>query len=740
MDQRLLRISVCGKELELGPPEFHVLTGLSFNGWEQPPSTSLFFKKHFQGVKKITFSQLREAFQKHCTKLGGVDDDALRFALLIILYGVLWIKHSAARVEESYMHLVDDLERFDKFPWGLVAYEFLVLVSHNNRIKLNLQKKNKKGVTVEIQGFGYALQLFAYEMHNKIGGLCATRLDEAITPRMLRWAPVPHKVGRQKIQALLKPTFASDLNSMQLLPGELENLQAAGIAKGVECRVPLNEIIHFTKKTQPLHTLKKHQNVSKDDPLSSMHVERRGIHLPKRSTRAAHSVVDITDRELFSKRGLRDIQAEKQGNIEKKETKKGKRKIMEKGQISSPGSKNKRKKVALQKKPNVPPTNEPPLNDGQPSASQQGNLAEATNEPPLNDGQASDSQQGSIDENLKRSSNNKKMEKGTNDCQTKAETKDCQSKPLKNPTTKVPTVSLETEVVATEVVDCELITDEEFEPNQSRRKSSRLKRPRPLKYGLREGPYPLQVASAASISAFEAWYTSNVNDLQSRPLKGMPYVGEHHATWFEELWKPNGWHIDCLVNMNIAAFKRDQTGFLAKWTVVEQTGWNALCALTHVVLRSQLKPYVEGRAPFQLATPWWEAEKILGSAQVNRDHWVCYEIQIDKQQVTVYDSLSDTRVAKRVRKPFDQVLKNLAWICKEFQVWDRRSTKSRLKRVWDLKIHQHPPQQGNTTNCGIMALKYFECLITNRTLKVLHEDHGSEFRRSYCAQLFEYEV
>ncbi|XP_057786596.1 uncharacterized protein LOC131004043 [Salvia miltiorrhiza] len=571
--------------------------------------------------------------------------------------------------------------------------------------------------------------------------------------------------------------------------------------------------------------------------------------LPKRSTRAAHSIVDITDRELFSKRGLIDIGTKKKAPIIKKERKRALKRRNEMVQSSSRVKNTKRKKVAAATTANIPTPNEGPLNEEHGNASQQANVfppkmgdrldttrqfqevAAATtanvptpNEGPLNEEHGNASQQAnvfqtkkgdrlpttsqfdelikisrellarvvSIDENKKTKTTPHHSGKGSHEAGqpyvvedpsidlqfadrdiygnqmmvdkdavqpddfessvpepqdrekgtcTSAQTQECKRKAQKKAPTTVSAILDSSNVLANHVVEFELLTNQDiarFETTES----SRVSRRQQLQYGVSEGPYPLRVAWPQTISAFEAWYTNAAKTPQSKPLKGMPYVGDRHASWFEELWKARGWlssdHIDCLVHLNIAAFKRNPTAFLTKWTVVEQIGWNALCAVTEDVLRSQLKPYIEGRAPYQLATPWWEAEKVVGLAQLQKEHWVCYEINIDEQCVIIYDSLSSSRDPLLVRKPFARVLINLAWMCQECKLWERRFKKKSLHQVWELKIENHLPQQGNTTNSGIMALKYFECLITNTPMSVLHEDHGEEFRRSYCAQLFDH--
>lgn len=61
-----------------------------------------------------------------------------------------------------------------------------------------------------------------------------------------------------------------------------------------------------------------------------------------------------------------------------------------------------------------------------------------------------------------------------------------------------------------------------------------------------------------------------------------------------------------------------------------------------------------------------------------------------------------------------------------------------LRSEWDIVPNPNPPQQTNCSDCGIMALKYIECLVSGHDVADLDPERCAIFRRSYCGQLYEY--
>ncbi|XP_073270344.1 uncharacterized protein [Primulina huaijiensis] len=92
------------------------------------------------------------------------------------------------------LSLVEDLDLFNKYPWGMIAYnEVLKSIKRDlTSIKLKKKKKNEKIVeygAFTLNGFVHPLQILTYECISGIAKKFAKRRDRynMILPRMCRW-------------------------------------------------------------------------------------------------------------------------------------------------------------------------------------------------------------------------------------------------------------------------------------------------------------------------------------------------------------------------------------------------------------------------------------------------------------------------------------------------------------------------------------------------------------------------
>lgn len=188
--QRQISFVINERRLEFGPVEFFTITGLRFGKWEDPPESSAIHSDVFGGKQKLFVKDVYDAFAKESADSGGKGDKVLKLALLLMLYSYLLVRHrTGKRIEVQYLHLVDDLERFNQFPWGVVVYQFLVTASHNCKTIIDNSLAVDKKPTFDAYGFTFAIQVFAYEVHANVALHCAIRPRgcEHQFPRMLRW-------------------------------------------------------------------------------------------------------------------------------------------------------------------------------------------------------------------------------------------------------------------------------------------------------------------------------------------------------------------------------------------------------------------------------------------------------------------------------------------------------------------------------------------------------------------------
>ncbi|PON52879.1 hypothetical protein TorRG33x02_307240 [Trema orientale] len=92
------------------------------------------------------------------------DEDTVKIAKVFIVENFLVGKRNVRLVDEFVMKLVDNEERFEKYPSGRHSYDEKVLYYRGALKNLSNTKKN-----YELCGFLLALQIWAYEVFPKIG-------------------------------------------------------------------------------------------------------------------------------------------------------------------------------------------------------------------------------------------------------------------------------------------------------------------------------------------------------------------------------------------------------------------------------------------------------------------------------------------------------------------------------------------------------------------------------------------
>ncbi|KAL6312312.1 hypothetical protein AAG906_004963 [Vitis piasezkii] len=120
----------------------------------------------------------------------------------------------------EWVALVDNLEAFNKYPWGGICYErtlFGLQRALENRVSKYQDKKKTKGeAAVEaysLVGFPYAFQVWAYEAIPLIGLKYATRVSERY-PRILNWSATSAPRSTEVENVFLEPHINKELQEM----------------------------------------------------------------------------------------------------------------------------------------------------------------------------------------------------------------------------------------------------------------------------------------------------------------------------------------------------------------------------------------------------------------------------------------------------------------------------------------------------------------------------------------------
>lgn len=129
-------------------------------------------------------------FKKASLECHGGGDNVFKLSLLLIFFICLLMRNGTSkRIELQYLHIVDDLELFNRFPWRFLAYESIVIAAHNYKALIDQKVVQGENPTFDAYGFIHLIQVFAYEVHTNLGLHCTKWLyhPDVQFPRMRRW-------------------------------------------------------------------------------------------------------------------------------------------------------------------------------------------------------------------------------------------------------------------------------------------------------------------------------------------------------------------------------------------------------------------------------------------------------------------------------------------------------------------------------------------------------------------------
>ncbi|XP_057810197.1 uncharacterized protein LOC131024690 [Salvia miltiorrhiza] len=184
-----LVFNINNSSMEFQPTDFHLITGLRLVNSEASSSTttsSSIHKRVFQGRPTIMFKDVEEAFLDVSHDHEGRGEVTLKLALLYFLYGVVLPASPTKKIDLHYLHLADNLEAFNAFPWGQVAHELLV----SSMLSARLCMDSSRATRLVMHGFIFALQVWAYEKLPSVATHCAAPAHnlQHSTVQILRWS------------------------------------------------------------------------------------------------------------------------------------------------------------------------------------------------------------------------------------------------------------------------------------------------------------------------------------------------------------------------------------------------------------------------------------------------------------------------------------------------------------------------------------------------------------------------
>ncbi|KAL6560687.1 hypothetical protein OROGR_004246 [Orobanche gracilis] len=174
---------VIGNKLaRFGLQEFVLVTGLKAGRFEDVKTygvDSPLVKNYFKNSQgKITRQDVYNAFDR-CKKR---PIDKYKLGLLVILSYVILAAEENTFLDLWWFDLVDDVERFNKYPWANLSFEYTIRV-----LKRNLTDVlNAQQCRYTLHGFPLALMVWAFEAIPTLGNKFATKHGNGI-PRIIAW-------------------------------------------------------------------------------------------------------------------------------------------------------------------------------------------------------------------------------------------------------------------------------------------------------------------------------------------------------------------------------------------------------------------------------------------------------------------------------------------------------------------------------------------------------------------------
>ncbi|KAL2479771.1 Ubiquitin-like protease domain-containing protein [Abeliophyllum distichum] len=209
------------KRARFGLQEFVLVTSLNATSSENVEksggSDCRIVKDHFKkSGGKIMKGDVYEAF-KRCKRN---QTDKYKLGLIIILAYVLLATEEKTLIELWWFELVDDLDRFDKYPWGKMSYDYTIrILKRDMGDKLrNSLKEGESRCRYSLHDFPLVIMIWAFEALPNLGKKFAKKYCDGI-PRMLGWEQPKRLTSSEVVNVLESKEL--EVNST-LIPTKVE--------------------------------------------------------------------------------------------------------------------------------------------------------------------------------------------------------------------------------------------------------------------------------------------------------------------------------------------------------------------------------------------------------------------------------------------------------------------------------------------------------------------------------------
>ncbi|KAK6146876.1 hypothetical protein DH2020_017788 [Rehmannia glutinosa] len=178
----------------------------------------------------VHLSDIVTAFKEYNVKEKGKGNMTLKLTLLYVLYGVLLVSWPAKKLDDQYIYLVDNLKAFNAYPWGRIAYEYLMSdIRTYMSDRVNVVNRLKPSRAEKSSGYFQSVAKWQRKwwqpFHRMKMSLDEDVDVEAETPRMMKtWEGRPKKITMWMLKShLFMDLF--DLHQIEKISKQIDKIE-----------------------------------------------------------------------------------------------------------------------------------------------------------------------------------------------------------------------------------------------------------------------------------------------------------------------------------------------------------------------------------------------------------------------------------------------------------------------------------------------------------------------------------
>ncbi|KAI3875712.1 hypothetical protein MKW92_030934 [Papaver armeniacum] len=232
-----MSFNIGNQEICFGEREFAMMSGLKFQGSEKidyNPEQVRLMKVHFPGQRSVKLEDLIKKFNQLKNS-----EDKVKLGLLYIAEAVVMGHKSRGVVNKGRFFLVDNLEEFNRYPWGKLCFKETIkcLIYLSEKKNVSKSKHMLGKVAQDLQGFPHVFQSWIFHSIPVLQQAYTEKNEDcpqAIHPRILHLkkgntAPW-HKTSRMELSNVKSQVLHPTLDELKegYMAGFLSDEEVSG--------------------------------------------------------------------------------------------------------------------------------------------------------------------------------------------------------------------------------------------------------------------------------------------------------------------------------------------------------------------------------------------------------------------------------------------------------------------------------------------------------------------------------